>query len=160
MARVEGTVIIENAQIIFRNFSGKEGMYNKAGERDFCVILDPDVAEEMARDGWNIKTLKEREEGVPGSPYVNVNVSFKGRPPTIYMITSRGRTAVTEDIVELLDFVEFKTADLILNPYNWDVNGNRGVKAYLKSLYVTIEEDFLDLKYREVPDAQSPVDHG
>ena len=156
MARVEGTVIIENANIIFRNFSGKEGMYNKAGERDFCVILDPDVAEEMDRDGWNIKTLKEREEGVPGSPYVNVNVSFKGRPPTIFMITSRGRTAVTEDIVDLLDFVEFKTADLILNPYNWDVNGNKGVKAYLKSLYVTIEEDYLDLKYSDVPDAQQP----
>lgn len=159
MARVENNVIVENAQIRFRNFAGKEGKYNKAGERDFCVLLDPDTAEAMAQDGWNIKTLNSREEGEPGTPYVNVQVAFKGRPPNIYMITSRGRTAVTEDIVELLDYVDIKNADLIIRPYNWDVNGEQGVKAYLKSLYVTIEEDELDLKYADVPDAgQVPGD--
>lgn len=159
MARVENNVIIENAQIRFRNFAGVEGKYNKAGERDFCVLLDPDTASAMAEDGWNIKELKSREEGEPGTPYVNVMVSYKGRPPSIYMITSRGRTAVTEDIVELLDYADFKNADLIIRPYNWEVNGERGVKAYLKSLYVTIEEDELDLKYADVPDAgQAPGD--
>lgn len=160
MARLENTLLMEGARIVFRNFAGKEGMYNKEGDRNFCVLLDPDVAEQMDNDGWNIKTLKSREEGEPGTPYIQVNVGFKGRPPKVVMITSRGRTDLSEDSIELLDWAEIKNVDLIIRPYNWEVNGNAGVKAYLKSLFMTIEEDFLDLKYAEVPDAaQSPV-HG
>lgn len=150
--RVENTLVMEGANIVFRNFAGKEGMYNKEGDRNFCVLLEPDLAERMAQDGWNIKTLKSREEGVPGTPYIQVNVGFKGRPPKLVMITSRGRTELNEDSVELLDWAEIRSVDLIIRPYNWEVNGESGVKAYLKSLFMVIEEDFLDLKYANVPD--------
>jgi hypothetical protein len=34
-----------------------------------------------------------------------------------------------------------------VRPYAWDVNGKTGVKAYLKTLFVTIDEDALELKY-------------
>lgn len=153
MPRQENTLVMEDAQIRFRNFAGKEGMYNKEGDRNFCVLLDPRLAEDMDRDGWNIKTLKSREEGVPGTPYIEVAVGFKGRPPHIVMIGSRGRTEITEDTVELLDWAEIRTVDIIIRPYNWEVNGQSGVKAYLKSMFMTIEEDYLELKYSDVPDA-------
>ncbi len=146
---------MEDARVIFRNFAGKEGMYNREGDRNFCVLLEPDLAEAMAKDGWNIKTLKPREddESQDGTPYLQISVGFKGRPPHIVMITSRGRVDLGEEEVELLDWADIRTADLIVRPYNWGpINGKTGVKAYLKSIFITIEEDELDLKYAEVQD--------
>lgn len=141
------TVLIEDARLVFRNFAGKEGMYNREGDRNFSILLDEKTARVLSVDGWNVKTLKPREEGDNPQPYIQVSVNFRGRPPRIVLITSRGRTEIDEALVETLDWVEIKKADLILRPYEWSVNGNAGVKAYLKSLYITINEDPLELKY-------------
>jgi hypothetical protein len=158
MARSENTVMMEGARIIFRNFAGKEGQYNREGDRNFCVLLDPDVAEAMAKDGWNIKALRAREEGEEEQPYVQVAVNFKGRPPRVVMITSRGRTTLFEDEVEILDWADIQNVDLIIRPYEWVVNGKSGIKAYLQSIYVTIDEDELELKYSDVPDVEERTD--
>ena len=61
----EGTILIENARIVFRNFEGKEGPYNRAGDRNFCVLLDDDLAGQLLADGWNIKALRAREDDEP-----------------------------------------------------------------------------------------------
>lgn len=158
MATGDGTLVMQDARIIFRNFAGKEGMYNAEGDRNFCLLLEPDVAEAMAKDGWNIKTLKAREEGDEPQPYVQVSVKYRGRngnavrPPSIVMVTSRGKTSLSEDEVELIDWVDIANVDLIIRPFSWSVNGKSGIKAYLKSLYITIQEDALQLKYADVPE--------
>ena len=142
------TFMIEGAQIIFRNFEGKEGQYNRKGDRNFAVIIpDEKTAKQMLKDGWNVKYLEAREEGDENTPYISVTVSYKNRPPRIVMLTTNARTNLTEDTVEILDWAEIANADLICNAYEWDVNGKTGVKAYLKSLFITIEEDALERKY-------------
>ena len=152
----ENTVLMEGVRIVFRNFQGKEGQYNRAGDRNFGVILpDAATAEAMLADGWNVKYLKPREEdadeGAEETPWLSVTVAFdKGRPPKIMMITDRGRTALDEGSVDLLDWADIKNVDLIVRPYHWDVNGRSGVKAYLQSMYVTIEEDELERKYADL----------
>jgi len=147
------TVVIENARIIFRNFAGKEGKYNREGDRNFAVLLDTEDAKDMESRDWNIKWLEPREEGDEPQAYLSVSVSYKQRPPRIVMITSRGRTPLSEDEVELLDWADIKTIDMILNPYSWAVSGKTGVKAYLRSMFVTIAEDALELKYADLEDA-------
>lgn len=141
------TFMVEDARIIFRNFSGKEGQYNREGDRNFAVILDPSTAEQMLKDGWNIKYLASREEGEADTPYIQVSVNFKNRPPRVVMITSTARTYLNEESVDVLDWAEVRTADLIARGYEWTVNGKSGVKAYLQSLFITIEEDALERKY-------------
>lgn len=151
------TVLIEDARIIFKNFAGNEGPMNAAGERNFSVVIsDPALAQQMADDGWNIKKGKDDPDGNERDPFINVKLGYNGRtPPKVVMITSRGRTNLTQDEVEILDWSRFRTADVIFRPYNWNAAGKSGIKAYLISLFVTIEEDELDLKYADVPMANA-----
>lgn len=147
------TVLMEGVRIIFRNFEGKEGQYNKKGDRNFGVILPDDVAEAMLTDGWNVKYLqpREEEEEETQTPWLSVSVNYeKGRPPRIVLITSRGRTNLDEDSVEMLDWADITNVDLIVRPYHWDVSGRSGIKAYLQSMYITIEEDELERKYADL----------
>jgi hypothetical protein len=141
------TFKIEDATIIFRNFEGKETQYNAAGNRNFAVVLDPEVAEAMIADGWNVKYLTAREEGEPDVPYIQVSVKFDVRPPRVVMLTSTSRTTLDEDSVATLDWADFANVDLIARGYEWSVNGKSGIKAYLQTLFVTIEEDELERKY-------------
>jgi len=156
MANDKNTVLMEGVRIIFRNFAGKEGQYNRAGDRNFGVILPPDIAEVMLADGWNVKYLKPRDddEEEVETPWLSVSVNYgKGRPPKVLQITSRGRTTLDEDSIELLDWADIINVDLIVRPYTWEVSGRTGIKAYLQSMYVTIDEDELERKYSDL-DAQ------
>jgi len=146
----DNTVLMEDVRIMFRNFKGAEGQYNREGDRNFAVALDDGVATAMAKDGWNVKWLKAREDGEAEQAYLAVSVNFKGRPPRVVMVTSRGRTNLQEDEIELLDWADIRHVDLIVRPYEWVVAGKSGIKAYLQSLFVTIEEDALELKYRDI----------
>lgn len=161
-------IMVENARLAFLNFEGKEDQYNRAGNKNFSVLLPPELADQLARDGWNVKTLKAREEGDIQQPYITINVGYKINPPQIVMITSKNRTFLGEDEVQLLDTADIKHVDLIFTPYHWTIppRGNQpeatGVKAYLKKMFVTIEEDALDLKYADIlhPNSRSTEEAG
>lgn len=161
MAEVKKFYDVVSGAIRFRNFAGKEGRYNKAGDRNFCLLLNPEDADEMLKDGWNVRFLDPRDEGDEPTPYIQIKVGFggKGRPPKIVLVTKRGKTQVDEDTVNTLDWAEIEKADISINPYHYEVNGKSGVKAYLKTMYVTIAEDDFEERYYDVPDsAQNIVD--
>lgn len=150
---VKSNIVIEDARIGFRNFSGKEGKFNPAGDRNFCVFLDEDLAKTLQADGWNVRWLKPRDEGDDEQPYLPVKVSYENIPPKILLITSRGKTILDDESIGALDWAEITGVDLIIRPYNWEVNGKTGVKAYVKSMYVTIAEDEFEAKYYDAPDS-------
>jgi hypothetical protein len=153
-------ITLEGCRLVFKNFSGEPGPFNIAGDRNFCVILEHDKAEEMFHDGWNIKHLKPREEDDLPQPYIKVKVNYggKGMPPRVILITEQGKTALTQDELKLADWATFDNVDLVFRAWNWSQpSGRGGVSAYLKAIYLTLQEDPLERKYRDVPDSARSI---
>lgn len=158
---IKNNIVIENAKIGFRNFSGEAGKFNPAGQRNFCVFLDVELGKVLESDGWNVRWLQPREESEEPKPYLQVKVSFDNIPPKVVLVTKKGKTLLEESTVNILDWAEIASVDLTIRPYNWSVSGKEGVKAYVKNMYVTIVEDEFESKYYDVPDsAVSSISNG
>lgn len=147
-----GVATLENVRIGFRNFEGREGQYNKSGDRSFAVFLDRATAEQMADEGWNVKFPKENVNVIdpdlePRDAYLQVSVGFNVYPANVILVSNGKTTRLSEQEVQMLDWAEIENVDLVLRPYEWSVNKNSGIKAYLKSGYFTIVTDPFAAKY-------------
>ena len=158
--KVTSNVTIAGARLIYKNFQGQASAYNAEGNRNFGVLLDDDLAEELKADGWKVKYIRPKDDDPDQyqQPWMPVKVRFGQYPPIAVLITSRGKTRLDEDTIGQLDWTSIKTVDLIIRPYNYPAANGRpaGVSAYVKSIYVTVNEDELELKYANIPDADDP----
>lgn len=148
MANDRKEFMIEDARIVFGNFAGKKDKFNAEGNRHFSVVLDPEQAEQLTAEGWNVKVLDAREDEDP-LVFIRVFVRFDVRPPQITMLTNGGRTRtfLDEDTVAALDTMDIANMDIICSGYEWELNGKTGIKPYLKTMFVTVNEDALQRKY-------------
>lgn len=149
MARINN-IVVENANIIFRHFSGKEDDMHREGERDFTIIIDdPEQAAALLADGWNLKEKESSRE--PGSVYwtLKVAVRFDNVPPMVQLFSGKSRVKLDEGSIGILDQIEFETVDVIITPYHWVMGNKDGIKAYLKSMYVKQKLDPLEEKWND-----------
>lgn len=145
-----GILEIEDARIIYRNFSGAAGKYNREGDRNFLlVITDEDIKDQLVKDGWNVKIKPPREEGDTPLMYLPVKVKFNDRGPIVYLITGRKKNQLDEETVDILDKIDIACIDMVIRPFDWEVNGKEGRAAYLQKIYVTQEVDRFAEKYAE-----------
>ena len=157
MADRVANISVENARIIFRNFAGKESRYNPKGKRNFCLIIDNDVAENLKDIGWNIKYLNPRDPDEMPQAYLQVSVAYENFPPKIWLVSGGKKTELDEESVSVLDYAEIENIDIIVRPYTWDVNGKGGIKAYVKNMYVTVAENEFEKKYRDLEEDDEDV---
>lgn len=147
---VKGKLTIENAKVVFRNFSGKGTEFNREGDRNFNVIFDAETGEELANIGWNCQLMKPRPgyEDEPAQFKMQVSIKYGPYPPKIYMVCGRTKTLLDEDSVGILDRSEIETVDLEVRPYNWELkSGKKGTKAYVDTMYVVIKKSGFASKY-------------
>ena len=151
MANRASNISIENARIIFRNFAGQPSKFNSEGKRNFCLLIDDDLAEKLKDDCWNVKYLNPRDPEDPPQAYIQVSVAFDNFPPNIFLINGKKKTKLNEDTISVLDYAEIENIDIIVRPYSWELpSGKSGVKAYVKNMYVTIVQNEFEKKYHDL----------
>ena len=137
-----GILQIDDARIIYRNFSGEGSKFNREGDRNFSLIIpDQELADKLVAQGWNVKIREPREEGDDPFIHLPVKVKFNDRGPNVYLQSGGRRVKLDEESISCLDNVDIVNVDMDIRPYDWEVNGKTGRTAYLHSMCVTQEVD-------------------
>ena len=145
-----GILQIDEARIIYRNFSGLGSKFNREGDRNFAVIIsNQEIADALIAEGWNVKIRPPREEGDEPFMYLPVKVKFNDRGPIVYLKTGKAMNKLDEESIGCLDHVDILSVDLDIRPYDWEVNGKVGRSAYLQSICVTQEVDRFADRFNE-----------
>lgn len=150
MKRNVENIKIENARIVFRNFSGKPTKFNsKGGVLGFAVVIeDHDFARGLIDEGWNVKRFNPKDEEDDPDYYLPVKVRYDNFPPHIYLCSNRHKTLLNEDTVGSLDYADISGVDVIITPNIYeDINGRSGISAYVKTMYVNVIVDEFASKY-------------
>ena len=151
-----GILQIDDARIIFRNFSGRTDKYNREGDRNFALIIpNQDIADALLSDtneygvSWKVKIKEPREEGDAPFMYLPVNVKFNDRGPKVVLISGNNQTPLDEDTVSILDDINISCVDMDIRPYDGESTYGPFRSAYLQTMYVTQEIDRLGRKYSQ-----------
>ena len=132
-----GILQIDDARIIFRNFSGEPSKFNREGDRNFALVIESEeTANALIKEGWNVKIKPPREDGDTPFMFLPVKVKFNGRGPNVYLKTGRNKNRLDEESIGLLDDIDIVCVNLDIRPYDWDVNGKAGRTAYLQNIEV------------------------
>lgn len=180
-----GLLRLSGTRIIYPNFAGKKTDFNNEGDRNFGAVVDPELAEQLREDGFRVKTLPPYADDPDSTPtdWVKVKVNFNSHfPPKVYLIKAdpddpeneekMTQTRLNEETVGLIDMFSRMKAithvDMNIKPSRYPDRPNRpgGISCYLDALYVTILDDPLERKYRNIrsvdddpiPDEDLPFD--
>lgn len=138
---------ITDARLIYRNFAGDAKKFNAKGLRNFHVVLPPESAEAIEKDGWNVRWHDPRNDDEERWASLKVAVRFDMYPPTIILRSGEtGRTHLNGNTVGILDWAELINAKLIITPSRWENQGKTGIKAYLSRMVVEVDEEDLEFE--------------
>lgn len=150
-----GILQIDDARIIFRNFRGEASKYNRAGDRNFALVIpNEDMAKDLADLGWNVKIKPTKEDGDDPFMYLPVKVKFNDRGPQVYLRTGKAKNKLDEDSVAVLDDIDIVSVNLDIRPYDWIIqegtkDEKSGRTAYLQSIEVIQNIDRFAARYAE-----------
>lgn len=162
---INGNLNVENAAMIYKNFSGNPTRVNPAGgKRTFSLALSREYAEKLDNMGWNVKVKEvrdqivedERTRTVGWADYVaNYQTEFDHAliyteivvnenseyPPKIYKVSEfngeKTMALVPPQEWHRLDKSELMNVDVSIHPYTHgrSLANPDAKKGYLKTMY-------------------------
>lgn len=143
-----GILEINDARIIYRNFSGVQNKFNREGDRNFAVVIpDQDICNRLVEDGWNVRVKYNEEDTENPFMYIPVKIKFNGHGPSVYLKSGDNLTRLDEESVSMIDNIDIESVDVDLRPYDWEANGKSGRTAYLQAMCVIQKVDRFINKY-------------
>ena len=143
-----GILQMDDARIIYRNFSGLGSKFNREGDRNFSVVIeDRETADMLIEEGWNVKIKAPRDEDEMPFMHLPIKIKFTDRGPNVYLRTGEVTNKLDEESIDCLDNIDILGVNLDIRPYDWEVNGKSGRTAYLQSIEVIQEVDRFAERY-------------
>lgn len=155
-----GDIKVENAVILWPNFSGKPTEMNSAGgKRTFCLMLNEELADRLREEGWNIKDRPPRDPDDYPFIFTEIVVNMDSRfPPEVWLRTEfRGRPSMiqlNEETIGQLDDIQIVGADLVIHPY---VHGRGAYKCKGYARYVNVKQAVTNYFGDKYSDYEDPI---
>lgn len=151
-----GCLQVDDARIIFRNFSGAPSKFNKEGDRNCSLVIpSEEIADALVNAkndmgiGWNVKVKDPIEEGELPLMHLKVKIKFNGRGPQVYLRSGDRVNRLDEDTVGMLDDIDINHVNMDIRPYDDVINGKPFRSAYLQSIEVVQNIDRFAARYAE-----------
>lgn len=149
----KGLVEIDDARIIWPNFTGAPTKYNpNGGKYEFNIIIPTEeLMQDLLNDGWRVKITPPQDDFDEPLRTLNIKIGLNGyRPPAIWVVDGINRVKITPETIHTLEGVEIEHVDLDISPYH----SNGYQTAYLQSMVVhkrpnRFESMFADMEYPE-----------
>lgn len=155
MARV-GELDIKGARILNRDFAGEK--FGPQARQFSIEITDPEMQEDLTKDGLNLRLYPSNVDGEPPRAYLNVRVDFRYGDVDIAAIDSDGTTFVfNENNVQELDRAWIKDSEMHILLNSYERPGRKGVTAYCKTLIVWLMSPEEQEQVRSERPAGNPV---
>lgn len=142
----------ENARFIFRtNLQGNPDRDKYRSNEHYAniVIEDPDLAEALTTEGFNVRTYqRQQDEDVVSTYYVRIKLNFNPpqgvRPPRVYYVDTEGHAVqLDEDTIgHIDDLQDARNIKAVNATCNLRYNRDRGNTIWVNVMYV--EQSFED----------------
>ena len=143
-ARGRRLLNIENARIIWSNFSGEATKYTRPGEQYFTLVIPTvEMYEALMADvndygvPWNVKFSEPRTEDEEPFIRMKVKVKFNDYGPKVYLQSGEKTTELDEQTIACLDRIPMSNVDMYIRPFDGEANGQPFRAAYLQTMHVT-----------------------
>lgn len=159
MAKFTNRDLILNAdnvdfEVLFCNLEGRKERYNNDGDRTFRVkFFDPEFAQQLADDGWNIRIYTPKNEEYDPYYYLTVKTKFRidsekvRQDPEIHLVNSKNDIICGPQNMADVDMAfrnhKVTRVDLSVAPRYWTNEGignGEGITAYIRELWVEIQD--------------------
>ena len=139
---IDGNLRVENAVIMFRNFSGNPTNLNpQGGKRTFSLCLSKEWADILRSEGWNVKEREVDDGEVIYHTEIVVNEQSK-YPPTLYLLSEfmgqKTLTLLKPEQFKKLDQEIIVNLDIEIHPFEHGRGAPGSKKGYLKGLWATL----------------------